>query len=160
MEGLSQKIIPLAQRRCPIIGETEPVSLRGLSSPQAGIVRSAGPVLGGSLSRPGYPKAYQPVETASQRTLHLFGVLGSSSRHAEQQIRNPVLTRKEVSQQKPSKDGAKTQAILMSLFRSAQLQGLNPIETVKTVRTITKIALGTRSPEEILNRQLILFSKS
>lgn len=76
--------------------------------------------------------------------------------HAEQQIRNPVLTRK-VSQQNRSKDGAKTQAILMTLFRSAQLQDHNPIETV---RSITKIALGARSPEEILNRQLILFSKS
>lgn len=75
---------------------------------------------------------------------------------AEQQMRNPVLTRK-VSQQNRSKDGAKTQAILMTLFRSAQLQGLNPIETV---RTMTKIAIGVRSPEEILNRQLILFSKS
>lgn len=76
--------------------------------------------------------------------------------HAEQQMRNPVLTRK-VSQQNRSKDGAKTQAILMTLFHSAQLQGLNPVETV---RTITKIALGVQSPEEILNRQLILFSKS
>jgi len=37
------------------------------------------------------------------------------------------------------------------------LQGLNPVETV---RTMTQIALGVRSPEEILNRQLILFSKS
>lgn len=76
--------------------------------------------------------------------------------HAEQQMRNPVLTRK-VSQQNRSEAGAKTQAILMSLFRSAQLQGLNPVETV---RTITKIALGAHSPEEILSRQLILFSKS
>jgi hypothetical protein len=76
--------------------------------------------------------------------------------HAEQQMRNPVLTRK-VSQQNRSKDGAKTQAILMTLFRSAQLQGQNPVETV---RSIAKIALGARSPEEILNCQLILFSKS
>ncbi len=75
---------------------------------------------------------------------------------AEQEMRTPVLTRK-VSQQNRSKDGAKTQAILMTLFRSAQLQGLNPVETV---RTITKIALGARAPEEILNCQLILFSKS
>jgi len=75
---------------------------------------------------------------------------------AEQQMRTPVLTRK-VSQQNRSKEGAKTQAILMTLFRSSQLQGLNPVETV---RTITKIALEARSPEEILNRQLILFSKS
>lgn len=49
--------------------------------------------------------------------------------HAEQQMRKPVLTRK-VSQQNRSDQGAKTQAILMSLFRTAELQGQNPIETV------------------------------
>jgi hypothetical protein len=49
--------------------------------------------------------------------------------HAEQQMRKPVLTRK-VSQQNRSEQGAKTQAILMSLFRSAELQGQNPIETI------------------------------
>jgi hypothetical protein len=49
--------------------------------------------------------------------------------HAEQQMRKPVLTRK-VSQQNRSKQGAKTQAILMTLFRSAELQGENPVETV------------------------------
>jgi hypothetical protein len=75
---------------------------------------------------------------------------------AEQQMRNPVLTRK-VSQQNRSKDGAKTQAILMSLFRSAQLQGHNPVEIVLA---IAKRTVGARSPDEILNCQLILFSKS
>jgi hypothetical protein len=49
--------------------------------------------------------------------------------HAEQQMRKPVLTRK-VSQQNRSDQGAKTQAILMSLFRTAELQGQNPIEIV------------------------------
>lgn len=49
--------------------------------------------------------------------------------HAEQQMRKPVLTRK-VSQQNRSDQGAKTQAILMSLFRTAELQRQNPIETV------------------------------
>jgi transposase len=49
--------------------------------------------------------------------------------HAEQQMRKPVLTRK-VSQQDRSEQGAQTQAILMSLFRSAELQGDNPVETV------------------------------
>lgn len=49
--------------------------------------------------------------------------------HAEQQMRIPVLTRK-VSQQNRSKDGAKTHAILMTLFRTAELQGLNPVENV------------------------------
>ena len=49
--------------------------------------------------------------------------------HAEQQMRKPVLTRK-VSQQNRSEQGAKTQAILMTLFRSAELQEKNPVETV------------------------------
>ena len=49
--------------------------------------------------------------------------------HAEQQMRKPVLTRK-VSQQNRSEQGAKSQAILMSLFRTAELQGQNPIEVV------------------------------
>lgn len=49
--------------------------------------------------------------------------------HAEQQMRKPVLTRK-VSQQNRSELGAKTQAILMTLLRSAELQGVNPVETL------------------------------
>ena len=49
--------------------------------------------------------------------------------HAEQQMRKPVLTRK-ISQQNRSEQGAKTQAVLMTLFRSAELQGKNPVETV------------------------------
>jgi hypothetical protein len=40
-----------------------------------------------------------------------------------------VLTRK-VSQQNRSEQGAKTHAVLMTLFRSAELQGKNPVETV------------------------------
>ena len=49
--------------------------------------------------------------------------------HAEQQMRKPVTTRK-VSQQNRSEQGAKAQAILMSLFRTAELKGQNPIEVV------------------------------
>lgn len=49
--------------------------------------------------------------------------------HAEQQMRKPVITRK-ISQQNRSDQGAKTQAIFMTLFRSAELQGRNPVETV------------------------------
>jgi transposase len=49
--------------------------------------------------------------------------------HAEQQMRTAVHTRK-VSQQNRSPEGAKTHAILLSLFRSAQLQGLHPVEYV------------------------------
>jgi hypothetical protein len=52
--------------------------------------------------------------------------------HAEQQMRKPVLTRK-VSQQNRSKQGAKTHAVLMTLFRSAELQEKNPVETILTL---------------------------
>jgi hypothetical protein len=76
--------------------------------------------------------------------------------HAEQQMRSAVLTRK-VSQQNRSDDGAKTQSILMTLFRSAQLQGHNPVEIILST---AKGALAARSTDEILNCQLILFSKS
>jgi transposase len=76
--------------------------------------------------------------------------------HAEQQMRSPVLTRK-VSQQNRSDDGAKTQSILMTLFRSAQLQGHNPVEIILST---AKEALAARSTDEFLNCQLILFSKS
>lgn len=56
--------------------------------------------------------------------------------HAEQQMRKPVLTRK-VSQQNRSDQGAKTQAILMSLFRTAELQGKNPVEEVLSMAKST-----------------------
>jgi len=49
--------------------------------------------------------------------------------HAEQQIRKPVMTRK-ISQQNRSDQGAETHAIFMSLFGSAELQGLNPVGKV------------------------------
>ena len=67
--------------------------------------------------------------------------------HAEQQIRNPVLTRK-VSQQNRSAEGAKTQAILMTLFRTAHLQGNNPIEVVLALAKAT--IAGTTAEEESL----------
>lgn len=47
--------------------------------------------------------------------------------HAEQQMRGPVMSRR-ISQGNRSRSGAEAQAILMSLFRSMQLQGRNPIE--------------------------------
>ncbi len=49
--------------------------------------------------------------------------------HAEQQMRPAVHTRK-VCQQNRSLNGAKAHAILMTLFRSAQLQAVNPVEYV------------------------------
>ncbi len=62
--------------------------------------------------------------------------------HAEQQMRKPVLTRK-ISQQNRSEQGAKTQAALMSLFRSAELQGKNPVETVLS---LAKIMIKSDTP--------------
>jgi hypothetical protein len=47
--------------------------------------------------------------------------------HAEQQMRKPVITRR-ISQQNRSDKGALTQAILMSIFRTAELQNLNPVK--------------------------------
>ena len=61
--------------------------------------------------------------------------------HAEQQMRKPVLTRK-VSQQNRSQPAAITQAILMTLFRSAEIQGGNPVETVLCM---AKNAIGAES---------------
>lgn len=62
--------------------------------------------------------------------------------HAEQQMRKPVLTRK-VSQQNRSEHGTKTQAILMTLLRSAELQGANPVENLLA---IAKNALTAKTP--------------
>jgi transposase len=76
--------------------------------------------------------------------------------HAEQQMRKPVLTRK-VSQQNRSDEGAQTQSILMSLFRSSELQGHNPVETILS---LAKNTLRARTPEDVMNCQLILFSKN
>jgi len=65
--------------------------------------------------------------------------------HAEQQMRKPVTTRK-VSQQNRSEQGAKTHAVLMSLFRTAELQGNNPVESVLA---LAEIALGkAKNPEQ------------
>jgi len=58
--------------------------------------------------------------------------------HAEQQMRKPVITRK-ISQQNRSEQGAKTHAILLSLFRTAELQGNNPVESILA---LAQIALG------------------
>jgi hypothetical protein len=56
--------------------------------------------------------------------------------HAERQMRKPVLTRK-ISQQNRSTQGAKTQAVLMTLFRSTELQGKNPVETILSLAKTT-----------------------
>lgn len=49
--------------------------------------------------------------------------------HAEQQMRTPAINRK-ISHQNRSREGARTQAILMTMFKSAVLQKLNPVEAV------------------------------
>ena len=52
--------------------------------------------------------------------------------YGEQQMRKPAINRK-ISHQNRSARGAKTQAILMTLFRSAELQKLNPVEVILTM---------------------------
>ncbi len=52
--------------------------------------------------------------------------------HAEQQRRRPVISRK-ISQQNRSADGAFTQAVLMSIFKTFDLQNLNPLEATLSI---------------------------
>ena len=52
--------------------------------------------------------------------------------HAEQQMRKPVLWRRRC-QQNRSDNGVAAQAVLMSIFRTAELKGLNPVEYVETL---------------------------
>jgi len=64
--------------------------------------------------------------------------------HGEQQMRKPVIARK-ITQQNRSHRGAKTQAILMTLFKSAELQNLNPVETVLS---LTKNCIDANCDDE------------
>jgi hypothetical protein len=50
--------------------------------------------------------------------------------HAEQQMRKPVLWRRRC-QQNRSDNGSAAQAVLMTIFRTAELQGLNPVDYVE-----------------------------
>ena len=107
------------------------------------------------------PDAYRLLKRLRRHQQELFTFLeypdvSPYNNHAEQQMRKPVLTRK-VSQQNRSQEGAQTQSILMSLFRSAELQGHNPVEIILSLAQST---LQARTPEDILNCQLILFSKN
>lgn len=78
--------------------------------------------------------------------------------YGEQQMRPAVLTRK-VSQQNRSNEGAKAHAILMSLFRSAELQGRNPVVYVlelarrnipgKTADLIREVPVEGASPLDL-----------
>jgi transposase len=80
--------------------------------------------------------------------LVVFTAKNLYNNHAEQQMRKPVLTRK-VSQQNRSELGAKTQAILMTLLRSAELQGANPVETLLDN---VKHIIGNTTPLEVFYR--------
>lgn len=70
--------------------------------------------------------------------------------HAEQQMRKPVLTRK-ISQQNRSEQGAKTQAILMSLFRSADLQKKNPVETILAISKSILVSTSDQLTDDYLD---------
>jgi transposase len=70
--------------------------------------------------------------------------------HAEQQMGVAVHTRK-VSQQNRSLQGAKTHAILLTLFRSAQLQGLNPVDYLMQ---LARAAISCQSTATIAPDQL------
>jgi hypothetical protein len=61
-----------------------------------------------------------------------------TNNHAERQMRKPVVARK-VCQQNRSDRGAKTHAVLLSLFRTAEMQGRHPVEYIIT---LTKAAIA------------------
>ena len=63
--------------------------------------------------------------------------VSSTNNHAEQQMRIPVVARK-VCQQNRSEQGAKTHAVMLTLFRTAELQGHQPVEFVIS---LTKAAI-------------------
>ncbi len=69
--------------------------------------------------------------------------------HAEQQMRTAVHTRK-VNQQNRSLQGAKAHAIFLSLFRTAQLQRINPVEHVLQLASnaISAQSTGTIAPAQ------------
>ena len=65
---------------------------------------------------------------------HLFTFLEDrqipfENNFAERQIRPAVILRKN-SQSNRSEQGAATQAVLMSIYRTLKLRGLNPTETI------------------------------
>jgi transposase len=74
-----------------------------------------------------------------------FDNISPYNNHAEQQLRKPVITRK-ISQQNRSQQGAETHAIFMSLFRSAELQGFNPVE--KILADVKSLIADTRQKKD------------
>jgi transposase len=79
--------------------------------------------------------------------------------HAEQQIRPAVIQRK-IIQQNRSEQGIETQAILMSIFRTFHMQGLNPVE--QTLDLCHSIKRTKKNPHNTTDREKVLynFSKS
>ncbi len=63
---------------------------------------------------------------------------------AERMIRSAVILRKN-SQSNRSEQGAATQAVLMSIYRTLKLRGLNPTKTIAQA-LITYLATGTLPP--------------
>lgn len=64
--------------------------------------------------------------------------------HAERQIRPPVQMRKN-SYGNRSSQGAETQAVMMSLFRTLHLRGLDPVETLCSIVN-SYLAIGCLAP--------------
>jgi transposase len=79
-----------------------------------------------------------------------YDAVSPYNNHAERQMRTPVKTRK-ISQQNRSDRGAEAHAILMSLFSSAELQGLNPVE---------KVLCDIRDKLRITKKENISFKKA
>ena len=71
----------------------------------------------------------------------------ADNNHAERQIRPAVIIRKN-SQSNRSDNGAATQAILMSIYRTLHLRGLNPTQTIAhALRTYLKTGQLPPFPE-------------
>ena len=69
--------------------------------------------------------------------------------HAEQQMRKPVLWRRRCQQNRSDK-GVEAQAILMTVFRTAELQGLNPVDYIEKLvkEQIAKNHIKTKSAKK------------
>ena len=95
------------------------------------------------------PDARRLAERLGKYRDHLFTFLDtagvpSDNNHAERQIRPAVIIRKN-SLCNRSEQGAATQAVLMSLYRTLRLRGLDPTRTIaEALRTL--LATGTLPP--------------
>jgi hypothetical protein len=148
LESFSQKAVSFTQGRRSVIKQEK---ADGPNTHYDNLKRRLYDRLGKSLTTPYEDKdAKRLIKRLKRHKDELFTFLeheGVSpyNNHAEQQMRKPVLTRR-VSQQNRSDQGAKTQAIFMTLFRTAELQGKNPVETVLSIAE-NAIAARTDSTE-------------